>query len=101
MISADNTPNSTDSHQIGPYEPNLSNTIPPSRTPRKPPTSALVAVMFGTRWFSTLFGFAFVSHQVGGTVDSQVRPMAAPNMMAETGVIGNEMNRTIDSARAK
>jgi MFS family permease len=31
-----------------------------------PPTSALVAVMFGTRWFATLFGFAFVSHQVGG-----------------------------------
>jgi MFS family permease len=31
-----------------------------------PPTSALVAIMFGTRWFSTLFGFAFVSHQVGG-----------------------------------
>jgi MFS family permease len=31
-----------------------------------PPTSALVAVMFGTRWFSTLYGFAFVSHQVGG-----------------------------------
>jgi MFS family permease len=31
-----------------------------------PPTSALVAIMFGTRWFSTLYGFAFVSHQVGG-----------------------------------
>src|SRR6202163_924374 len=31
-----------------------------------PPTSALVALMFGTRWFSTLYGFAFVSHQVGG-----------------------------------
>jgi MFS family permease len=31
-----------------------------------PPTSALVAVMFGTRWLSTLFGFAFFSHQVGG-----------------------------------
>jgi MFS family permease len=31
-----------------------------------PPTSALVALMFGTRWFATLFGFAFVSHQVGG-----------------------------------
>src|SRR5260221_5738743 len=31
-----------------------------------PPTSALVAQMFGTRWFSTLYGFAFVSHQVGG-----------------------------------
>jgi MFS family permease len=31
-----------------------------------PPTSALVAMMFGTRWFATLYGFAFVSHQVGG-----------------------------------
>jgi MFS family permease len=31
-----------------------------------PPTSGLVAVMFGTRWLTTLFGFAFFSHQVGG-----------------------------------
>jgi MFS family permease len=31
-----------------------------------PPTSSLVAVMFGTRWLSMLFGFAFFSHQVGG-----------------------------------
>ncbi len=31
-----------------------------------PPTSGLVAVMFGTRWMATLFGFAFFSHQVGG-----------------------------------
>jgi predicted MFS family arabinose efflux permease len=31
-----------------------------------PPTSALVAIMFGTRWFATLYGLAFVSHQVGG-----------------------------------
>jgi MFS family permease len=31
-----------------------------------PPTSALVALMFGTRWFATLYGFALVSHQVGG-----------------------------------
>jgi MFS family permease len=31
-----------------------------------PPTSALVLLMFGTRWFATLYGFAFVSHQVGG-----------------------------------
>jgi MFS family permease len=30
-----------------------------------PPTSALVALMFGTRWLSMLFGFAFFSHQVG------------------------------------
>jgi MFS family permease len=31
-----------------------------------PPTSALIAIMFGTRWLATLFGFAFFSHQVGG-----------------------------------
>ena len=26
----------------------------------------LVALMFGTRWLATLYGFAFFSHQVGG-----------------------------------
>ena len=31
-----------------------------------PPTSGLVALMFGTRWLTMLFGFAFFSHQVGG-----------------------------------
>src|ERR1700716_642210 len=34
-----------------------------------PPTSALVALMFGTRWLATLYGFAFFSHQVGGFLD--------------------------------
>jgi predicted MFS family arabinose efflux permease len=31
-----------------------------------PPTSGLVAVMFGTRWITMLFGLTFFSHQVGG-----------------------------------
>jgi MFS family permease len=31
-----------------------------------PPTSGLVAVMFGTRWLAMLFGITFFSHQVGG-----------------------------------
>jgi len=31
-----------------------------------PPTSGLVATMFGTHWLAMLFGFAFFSHQVGG-----------------------------------
>ncbi|MFV0280914.1 MAG: MFS transporter [Rhodoblastus sp.] len=31
-----------------------------------PPTSSLVGTMFGTRNFAMLFGFAFVSHQIGG-----------------------------------
>ena len=33
-----------------------------------PPTSSLITVMFGTRYFSMLYGFAFFSHQVGGFV---------------------------------
>jgi MFS family permease len=31
-----------------------------------PPTSSLVAQMFGTRYMATLYGFAFFSHQLGG-----------------------------------
>ena len=31
-----------------------------------PPTSALVMLMFGTRYMAMLYGFAFFSHQVGG-----------------------------------
>ncbi len=30
-----------------------------------PPTSGLVAVMFGTRYMSLLYGFVFLSHQIG------------------------------------
>jgi MFS family permease len=33
-----------------------------------PPTSGLVAVMFGTRWLAMLVGIAFLSHQVGGSL---------------------------------
>ena len=31
-----------------------------------PPTSSLVALIFGTRYLAMLYGFAFFSHQVGG-----------------------------------
>lgn len=30
-----------------------------------PPTSSLVTIMFGTKWFAMLYGFVFFSHQVG------------------------------------
>jgi MFS family permease len=33
-----------------------------------PPTSGLVATMFGTRWMAMLVGVAFLSHQVGGSL---------------------------------
>jgi len=31
-----------------------------------PPTSALVAIMFGPRWLTMLLGIAFFNHQIGG-----------------------------------
>ena len=33
-----------------------------------PPTSGLVAVMFGTRWLAMLVGITFLSHQIGGSL---------------------------------
>jgi MFS family permease len=33
-----------------------------------PPTSGLVAVMFGPRWLSMLIGITFLSHQIGGSL---------------------------------
>lgn len=33
-----------------------------------PPTSGLIGVMFGTRHFSMLYGFAFLNHQLGGFI---------------------------------
>jgi MFS family permease len=33
-----------------------------------PPTSSLVAIMFGTRWMGMLYGVVFFSHQVGSFV---------------------------------
>lgn len=35
-----------------------------------PPTSGLVALMFGTRYMAMLYGFVFFSHQVGGFLGS-------------------------------
>ena len=33
-----------------------------------PPTSGLVALMFGTRWLAMLIGITFLSHQIGGSL---------------------------------
>src|SRR5215467_3849001 len=38
LMIAETTPSATDSHQTTSYEPVLVNRIPPSQTPRKPPT---------------------------------------------------------------
>jgi MFS family permease len=33
-----------------------------------PPTSGLVALMFGTRWMAMLYGIVFLSHQIGAFI---------------------------------
>lgn len=41
-----------------------------------PPTSGLVAVMFGTRYMALLYGFVFLSHQVGSFIGVWLGGMA-------------------------
>src|SRR6202045_2869151 len=101
LISADSMPNRTESHQIGVYDPNFSNTIPPSSTPRKPPTWWLKKAKPYSVASQRVPNISATRLEVGGTVDSQVRPVTMPNAIAEKVVIGNEMNATIDSARTK
>src|ERR1700675_794210 len=100
LIRADSTPNSTESHQIGVYDPNFSNTTPPSSTPRKPPTWWLTKANPYSVANQRVPNIKATSADVGGTVESQVRPVEAPKMIAENVVIGNEMKATIDIARA-
>ena len=53
-----------------------------------PPTSALVAVMFGTRWLAMLFGFAFFSHQVGGFLGVLARRLRVRHLrLVQSGVV--------------
>src|ERR1700739_4317161 len=101
LISADSMPNSTESHQIGGYEPNFSNTIPPSSTPRKPPTWWLKKAKPYSVASQRVPNISATRLEVGGTVDSQVRPVTTPNAIAENVVIGNRTRPVIDIARVK
>jgi MFS family permease len=51
-----------------------------------PPTSSLVALMFGTRWLATLYGFAFFSHQVGGFLGAWLGGIVFERTGSYTGV---------------
>src|SRR5271156_5609882 len=73
LISADNRPNSTDSHQIGVYDPNFSNTMPPSSTPRKPPTWWLTKANPNSVENQRVPNITATSAEVGGTVESRGR----------------------------
>src|SRR5438128_1658370 len=71
------------------------------KTPSKPPTWWLTKANPYSVENQRVPNIRATSADVGGTVESQVRPVAAPNMIAENVVIGNEMNATIDIARRK
>jgi MFS family permease len=51
-----------------------------------PPTTSLVALMFGTRWLATLYGFAFFSHQVGGFLGALLGGVAFDHFGSYTAV---------------
>src|SRR5674476_588057 len=89
---ADSTPNTTDSHHTTLYEPVRSNRMPPSQTPRKPPTWWLKKAKPNSVAIQRVPNISATSAEVGGTVDSQSSPITAPNTMAETGVTGRLMN---------
>ena len=44
----------------------------------EPPTSGLVMLMFGTKYMAMLYGFVFLSHQVGGFLGVGERLVAVP-----------------------
>src|SRR5260370_17547702 len=83
LIRADSTPNSTESHQIGVYDPNFSNTTPPSSPPRKPPTWWLTKANPYSVANQRVPNIRATSADVGGPVESHVRPAEAPQTLAE------------------
>ena len=91
LISAERTPSRIESHQTTSYEPVRSNAMPPIRTPRKPPTWWLKNEKPTSIESQRVPNITCTRAEVGGTVESQVRPVAAPNTIAEKVVIGNEI----------
>ncbi len=75
--------------------------MPPSQTPRKPPTWWLKKAKPASVASQRVPNISAMMPLVGGTVESHIRPMAAPNAMQVTGVTGNEMKAKIAAARTK
>src|ERR1700722_3224272 len=101
LISADRTPNKIASHHTTLYDPVRSNTMPPSKTPRKPPTWWLKKAKSASVANQRVPNISAMMPLVGGTVDSHIRPIVAPNIRQVTVVTGNEMNARIAAARTK
>src|SRR5215213_10186212 len=101
LISAEATPKKTESHHTTSYEPVLSNRIPPSQTPRKPPTWWLKKAKPNSMVSQRVPNISATSPEVGGTVDSHNSPVTAPKIKVVVVVAGNTMKASIESARAK
>src|ERR1700722_8493432 len=101
LISAESTPNKIASHHTTVYEPVRSNAIPPSQTPRKPPTWWLKKAKPASVASHLVPNISAMMPLVGGTVESHIRPMIAAKIRHDTVVTGNEMNARIAAARMK
>ena len=75
--------------------------MPPSQTPRKPPTWWLKKVTPDSIASQRVPNITTMMPLVGGTVESHIRPMAAPNRMQLNCVIGKAMKARITAARPK
>src|SRR5262249_52453720 len=101
LISAESTPNSTESHHTGSYEWVYSNAKLPSSTPRKPPTWWLKNAKPNSMASQRVPNITATRPEVGGTVESQRKPVTAPNTSAEPVLAGSVTKATIASARPK
>src|SRR5215216_1234657 len=101
LISAEATPKKTESHHTTSYEPVLSNRIPPSNTPKKPPTWWLKKAKPNSMASQRVPNISATSEEVGGTVESHRSPVTAPNTTAEAKLAGSVMKAIAASARAK
>src|SRR5262249_2487022 len=91
LIAADKRPSRIESHQTASEDPVRSNSTPPSHTPRKPPTRRLKKPRANSRARQSGPNVKPTRPDVGGTVDSQSKPITAPKMRVATVLGGSRM----------
>ena len=75
--------------------------MPPSQTPRNPPTWWLKNVTPESIASQRVPNITTIMPLVGGTVESHIKPMTAPNMIQVNAVIGNMMKAKIAAAEVE
>src|ERR1700686_3895182 len=84
LISAESTPNRIAGHHPPWYERGRSKAMPPSQTPRKPPTWWLKKAKPAKVASHLVPNISAMMPLVGATVDSHFRPMIAAKLRKET-----------------